>query len=161
MQLPLVRDARDFFSRDGRNRRNLKERPIGERSMDLRHGRILRGHRISERSPFIPAFMTRGTARQWRRFRKCSVAIRQVFQRLRARAAGIGPSIRFPRYKETPRCRLSHRFIAFIYLPASCLPSSPSSRTLSVIGLSPFDLWNSLRSHSFIHSFRDKIFANF
>lgn len=34
------------------------------------------------------------------RFRKCSVAIaKSVSARLRARAAGIGPSIRFPRYK--------------------------------------------------------------
>lgn len=70
---------------------------------------------------------------------------RKVFQRvLRARAAGIGPSIRFPRYKRdattSPRCRLlivhvasSHLFIRkrllIIYSP------SPLARCLPVVSL--------------------------
>jgi len=156
--------VRDFFSRDGGNRRNVKERPIGSgQCISVMVASCV--PIVSERSPFIPTFMTRGTARQWRRFRKCSVAIRQVFQRLRARAAGIGPSIRFPRYKETPRCRLSHRLIAFICSRASCLPSSPSSRTLSVIGLSSPEFMESSPLLStlsvLIHSAASEIFADF
>lgn len=45
-------------------------------------------------------FLPHPRAPQCCRFRKCSVAIaKSVSARLRARAAGIGPSIRFPRYK--------------------------------------------------------------
>lgn len=103
---------------------------------------------VSERSPFISLDPQ---TPQCCRFRKCSVAIaKSVSARLRARAAGIGPSIRFPRYKRDattpPLPSPSHhirRLIALIYPQRLFIIYSSSTHTLSTGCLSRFPIYAS------------------
>lgn len=98
------------------------------------------------------------------RFRKCSVAIaKSVSARLRARAAGIGPSIRFPRYKRDattpplppPSHRHIRRLIALIYPQRLFIIYSSFTRTLSAGCLSRFPILclASLLAKFFSHPF--------
>lgn len=98
----------------------VKKEKLYQRAVSVSPSRsypAYRAYRIRAQSPFIFPSVSRGlnnaadfVSVAWR---SQSVSARL---RLRARAAGIGPSIRFPRYGETPRRRLlSSCLIALIY----------------------------------------------
>lgn len=152
---------------EDRENKKLKRRFVRERT--LRHGRVPRACRIRSDLHLFPLPDPRTP--QCCRFRKCSVAIaKSVSARLRARAAGIGPSIRFPRYKRgatTPPPPPSS-LIALIY-PQRLLIISPSyyfllfafhSHAVCRSSLSLSDLWlASLLARIFFPPFlRDRAF---
>lgn len=133
-----VREMRDFSPQwKNSQKRELKERFIGEHVFVTVASCVLI---ISEQSPLLSSFIpllvaTRGTAQQCCRFRKCSVAIHEVFQRVYARVqrelGRASASLDIKRRLDAVfliapphRAYLFACFLLFVRLPlARCLPS--------------------------------------